>query len=103
MAVLNPVGSVVLRDDGIDRFSVIDFQSFPTGNFELSRVEAKLFQNRGMDGSHVVTVFDGVESDLVGCPMHHPPLQAATGHPHANSKNRVIPRRSRSVKSPPTG
>ena len=78
MAVLNSVGSVVLRDDGIDWFSVIDFQAFATGNFELSRVEAKLFQNRGLDVSHVVTVFDSVESNLVGCPMHHPP---ASGRP----------------------
>ena len=78
------------RDDLLDRFTKVDFQSLLPGNLQPPRIEAKLVQQRGMDVGHVVTIFDGVETKLVGCAVYHAPLDPTAGHPRREAERMVV-------------
>ena len=77
-------------DDLPDRFAEIDFQPLVAWNFEPARVEAELVQERGVDVGHVMTIFDGVEADLVGRAMDDAALDPAAGHPDREAERMMV-------------
>jgi len=77
-------------DDLVDRFAVVDFETFPAGHFQFAGVEAELLQDRGMNIRYIVAVLDGVEADFVGRPMGDAAFDAAAGHPDREAIGMMI-------------
>ena len=60
-----------LRNDLVDRFAMVDVKTFPTGNFELARIEAQLLKDCGMDVGDIMAIFDRVKANFIGRPMNN--------------------------------
>ena len=50
---------------------MVDFKPFSTRDFEPSRVEPKLLEDRRVDIGHIVSIFRCVKTDFVGRTMDH--------------------------------
>ena len=73
----------LLRDDRLDRFAVIYVEPLAARNFELMRIEAELMQNGSVDISHVMSIFNGVETEFISCAMNDSWLDPAASEPCA--------------------
>ncbi len=76
------VANMELTEDLTNDLAVIDFQSLAAGNFESTRIEAKLVHNGRMNIGYIMTILDRVKTNLVGCSVNEAPLNATAGHPH---------------------
>lgn len=76
--------------DVVDRLAVVDVEPLEAGDLKLSGVEAELVQDGGVDVGDVVSVLDGVETELVGCAMNDAPLDTAAGHPGGEAEGVVV-------------
>ena len=73
-----------------DRSAVVNLQSLAPGDFQPPGIQPQLLQDGGMNVGDVVTVFDRMEPDFIGGPVHDAAFDAAARHPHAKSVNMVI-------------
>ena len=72
-----------------NRLANVDLEPFLAGNFEPAWIEAKLVQDGRVNIGHVMTVFDGVEAQLIGRAMGDAPLEPAPCHPDREA-NRIV-------------
>ena len=80
-----------LRDELVNRFAMVDLQPLASRDFKLSRIEAELMENSGVNIGNVMPVVGGMKPDLVRCAMDDTCFETAPSHPDAESKNVVIP------------
>jgi hypothetical protein len=79
-----------LRDDCRNGLAVIDLQALAAGHLEPVRVEAQLVQDRGMDVGHIVTLLDGVKTNLVGGAVDDTAADAAARQPGTEALRMVV-------------
>ena len=82
------VGTVV--DDRFNWVAEILLQAFVAGDFHSPRIQAKLMQDRGVHVSHIVWVFDGMESNFIRGSVNDSAVQTTTSHPDAKHIRMVI-------------
>ena len=86
----DPANESSSRDDLFDGLTVVDIEPLATGDFQLARIEAKLLEKRGMNIGYIVAVFNGMEANLIGCPVYDAAFDAASGQPNAKSKDVMV-------------
>src|SRR5689334_23581765 len=70
----------MLYQNFLDRRAVIDIQPFASRHIQFLRIEPELMQDRRMNVRHVMPVFDGMESDLVGAAVDRKSTRLNSSH-----------------------
>ena len=63
----------------------------------VAMVDAHLMKHRGVDVGHVMAVFDGVETQLIGRAVHDPTLHTTAGHPAGEAVRVMVATRATDV------
>ncbi len=69
---------------------MVDLESFATRDFHSSGIEPELFEDRGVNVSDIVAIFDGMKANLVSRPMHDAPFESAPCHPDGEAEVMVV-------------
>ena len=77
-------------DDVSNRGPKVDLQSFLSRHFKSTWIEPQLMEDGGMHVGDVVSVFDGVESDLIGRAVGHSSFKSAASHPNGKAVGVMI-------------
>ncbi len=64
---------------------MFDIEAFASRNLEAAGIEAEKLEDRGVDVGNIMTILDGVETQLVGGTVDDAPLDSATGQPHGEA------------------
>src|SRR5205807_532263 len=79
-----------LDKDFPNRFPVVQFDALAAGYVQAFWVDSELVQQGRVDVGDVVTVLDGVKTDLVRSAVNHTGLDSAAGHPNGKSERMMV-------------
>ena len=69
---------------------MIDLQSFPTGDFQATIVDAKQMQDSGVQVGHIVTFAERMVAEFIGFTVHIAFLESCTCHPDSEAIGMMV-------------
>lgn len=72
------------------RLAIVQIKSLSTGNFQAASIEAKLVHHGRVQISHIVPIFDGVETNLIGGSVSNPALDSTASQRHRETIRMMI-------------
>ena len=69
---------------------MFDIEAFASRDLEAAGIEAEELEDRGVDVGNIMTILDGVETQLVGGTVDDAPLDSAAGQPHGEAVVMVV-------------
>ena len=79
-----------LRDHFVDRLAVLFFKPFATCDGKVAWIEAELVQHGGVNVGDVVTVFNGMKTDFVGCAVGDAAFDSSACHPNRETVGMMV-------------